>query len=143
MIRIHHTTPRSDGQEGVTLACDCKPEHRIDFTVENYRMHADPKAERARLVAARVENVQIMADAGCKAAREELARSLRHVYPYRTNAKCRISWCIEPPGHDGWHFGAPTCSCPGGMTSRRTAPPNAENTDVLGVTQIEPDPDLK
>jgi hypothetical protein len=56
---------------------------------------------------------------------------------YRQNAKCWIAWCVEPEGHDGWHFGAWTYDGQGLNRRAQTAPPNATNDDIVTCHTIE------
>ena len=61
-------------------------------------------------------------------------RRIREAFPmtvYRSNGKCsRISWCLEPDGHDGYHLGQLDRS-ERGITRQRCAPPGARENSAI------------
>lgn len=54
---------------------------------------------------------------------------------YRTNQKCRVSWCVEPAEHDGFHYGEEQRS--GLLIKRRTAPPTYTEPSVIEATEFK------
>lgn len=74
-IEIHRIEPLSDGKTAmVILKCvGCsEPEHRINYNLPIPQWGEDRGAIAYRSTAAWLENVRIMAAAGCKGARTEL-----------------------------------------------------------------------
>lgn len=61
---------------------------------------------------------------------------------YRSSAKCRLSWCVKEPGHDGWHEGEPVPYA-SGAHGVRVAPPNETEGPALIVTEIRLTPEQR
>ncbi len=75
MIRVFRAESVGPSKAEVTLACECKPEHRIDFEITGPL--DDLVTSRAIGMFARMKHVRLMAEQGCPDAKEEHTRPIR------------------------------------------------------------------
>lgn len=51
---------------------------------------------------------------------------------FRENAKCELSWCVEPRNHEGYHYGKPSEPSGMGLVQVRYAPRGVgENSPIV------------